>query len=561
MKLKYIVTAALPYANNNIHIGHLSGVYIPSDIFIRNLKINNIKYIFISGTDEYGSNILIESYKKNINVKNIVDNNYKIIKNTLKKFNILLDVFYRTSNKIHHKVTKKIFNKLLRKNILYKKKNYQLYDKKYNFFLADRYIIGICPYCKYKYAYLDLCEKCGNFIKEGELLNKISILSKKKPIYKKTINYYINFKITNKIIKKYILLLIKNKNKKIVINSIKFFLKNNISNRCITRDLKWGIKLPNIKNKVIYVWFEALIAYISSIIYYSKKKKKVYKKIIYNKKIKFISFIGKDNIIFHSILLPVIYKSYNKKLIIPSNISANYFLNINNNKISKSNKYNIKIKYFLKYFPNMEDSLRFTLIMDMPERKDTNFTWKKFKLYNNSILIGVIGNLFKRIITLLNINCNNKIPIYKKKYINNLDKKILNILKLNFKKINEYIINYKFKKSLLIYIKLAKIGNKYLSINKPWELNDKNKINNILYISLKILEIIIKLSYIFLPNTYKKFLKIFNIKKKKVKINDKIIFSNNKINYNKNYIFFKKIYNDKFKKILNKFNNNDKNYK
>ncbi|WOX79265.1 methionine--tRNA ligase [Candidatus Shikimatogenerans bostrichidophilus] len=553
--MRYIITAAFPYTNGYIHIGHLSGVYIPSDIYYRNLILNNKKkVIFVSGSDEHGSSILIKSLKENKSIKSIINKYHNYNNKFLKKFNIKLNIYYRTTNKNHHILVKKIFKKLLIKKMLKKKKSYEYYDKYYKQFLSDRYVIGLCPYCNYKYSYSDQCEKCGNIIKEGKLLNPISILSKNKPIFKKTINYFINIKKNKKLINNYLKYLINNKNNKNnVINNIKYYL-NNLKNRSITRDLKWGVKLPINKyknkynNKVIYVWFDALIGYLSSSIEYCVKNKIKWYKYWKNKNTKLITFIGKDNLYFHSILLPIIYKNYNNNLIIPNHIQSNNYLNLEGKKISTSKNWTINLHEILNVFPNMQDSIRYSLIMDMPENKDTNFTFKKFKLYNNSILIGILGNFINRSIVLLKKKSNGIILTPFK--IKKKDNKILNKISKYPIKIYKLIKNFKFRDSICKFINLSRIGNKYLSHKKPWCINNIKKFNYIMYIVFKIIIMITYLSYIFLPNTNKKLLKILNLNIKEIKniILNKKDINNHKINKNK--IIFNKIYKKDINKII-----------
>ncbi|WGH27637.1 MAG: methionine--tRNA ligase [Candidatus Shikimatogenerans bostrichidophilus] len=521
MKKKYIITAAFPYTNGYIHIGHLSGVFIPADIYSRYLRSIKKKIIFISGSDEYGTSILIKSLKEKKNKKKLIDKYHFYIKKYLSKFNISLDNYYRTSDKLHHNLSKKIFKKLFFKNFFIKKKKYQYYDNYYKLFLADKYIKGTCPYCKNNDSLYNQCYKCGKIIKKYELLNPISILSKKKPILKLTYNFYISFEKNKKIIKNIINNFKKRKVKKNVINTMISFLKKNLlEERSITRDLNWGIKLPIKKNKkfkkkVLYVWFESLIGYLSCTIDWAKKNNKKWQKYWKNKNNILINFIGKDNIIFHSILLPIIYKNFNKKLIIPYNIPANEFLNFKKKKISKSKskKNNIYLHDFLKFFPKMQDSLRYSLIMDMPEKKDTNFTWEKFVLYNNSILVGILGNFLNRVIIFINKYFNNKIP--KPKKIEKEDLIFLKKIKKYPIKICKLIKKFKFRLSLCKFIELSRLGNKYLSDKKPWDFKKKNinKIKKVIYISSQIMGIITHISYIFLPRTNKKLLNILNIKK------------------------------------------------
>lgn len=562
-KSKYIITAAFPYTNGYLHIGHLSGVFIPADIYVRFLnRYKNKKVLFLSGSDENGSSIIIESIKKKKKIKYLIDKYHKYIMYFLKIFDIKLNNYFRTSNINHHILSKKIFLKIFKKKYFFLKKEKIYYDKKYKQFLADRYVIGICPYCNEKKIYSDQCNKCGKLIKNNKLINPISILSNKRPIYKYTYNLFLNFSKLKSFIKKLIINYKKKKiNKKIINTMINFIKKDYLINKSITRDLKWGVKLPinnnKLKNKKIYVWFEALIGYLSATIDYDKKNfTNWYKKEWFNENNKFIIFIGKDNIFYHSILLPIIYKKYKSNLILPYNINANEFLNLENKKISTSNNWALWLHDYLKILPKSQDLLRLTLIMDMPINNDSNFTLKKLKFYNNNILIGIIGNYFNRVIILIKKKYNNinKLKI-KKIYINKKDKKILlkiiKLFNLIFFKINKF----KFKDSLINYIKIFKIGNKYLSINEPWKINKKTKkFNNIIYITFNIINYIVYLSYYFLPRTYKKLKNIFIFKYKLIKkkkynyLKFKYLKLNIK-NYNK--IFFKKINNYQIKKLKN----------
>ncbi|WGH25182.1 MAG: methionine--tRNA ligase [Candidatus Shikimatogenerans bostrichidophilus] len=556
MKKRYIITAAFPYTNGNLHIGHVSGVFLPADIYSRYLRSINKKIIFISGSDEHGASILIKSIKENISPQKIINKYHKNIKKDLKLLKISIDNYYRTSDKLHHKYSKKVFNKLYKKKFFIEKETYQYYDKKYKLYLADRFVIGTCPNCNYKYSYSDQCEKCGNILNVGDLINPKSILTKKTPILKKTINLFISFKRKKKMIYKILKKFKKNKIKNKIIKIIYNFIKNSSQDRSITRDLKWGIKLPinnkKYKFKVLYVWFEAILGYITSTINWAQNKNKKWKSYWKNKDTKLINFIGKDNIIFHSIFFPIIIKNYNKKYIIPYYINSNEFLNLEGKKISTSKNWAIFIKNYFSFFPNLIDSLRYSLIMDMPIKKDSNFTWKKFKYYHNSELIGILGNFFNRVIVLIHKFCNGSIP--NKIFLKKKDKKILNRIYKYPNKIGNLISIFEFRKALYKYMNLARIGNKYLSKYSPWAINDIIKRNTILYVSSQIIGYISHLSNLFLPYTTKKFLKILNLKLLKIiNIKKNVLSFNHKINKPK--IIYRKITNEEIDyqiKILNK---------
>ncbi|MDH3004408.1 MAG: methionine--tRNA ligase [Candidatus Shikimatogenerans sp. JK-2022] len=491
----------------------------------------------MSGSDEYGVAILIKSIKENNKPINIINKYHNNIKKDLKKLKISLNNYFRTSNKLHHKFSQNVFIKLYNKKFFKIKYTYQYYDKYLKQFLSDRFIIGICPKCNYKFSYSDICDNCGNILNVGDLKKPISILTKKKPILKKTLNFFIQFKKYKKFLIKLYKKYKKLKFKKKYLNFLKKNVFNKLKNRSITRDLKWGVKVPikQYKYKVLYVWFEAILGYITSTINWSNKNNINWKNFWINKNIKLINFIGKDNIIFHTIFYPLIIKKYNNKFILPYYININEFLKFENNKISTSKNIGVFLNKFLLKYPDLIDSLRYSLIINMPINKDSNFTWENFRLYNNTILIGILGNFFNRVINLIFKYYNGYIP-YKNK-LNKNDNKILKKIYNYPKKINKLIKKYKFKRSLLKFIELARFGNKYISIKQPWKLKNKKKIYNIMYITSNILIFLSQISYIFLPYTNKKMLKILNFKninfsnlikkkkniKKKHKINKSIL--------------------------------------
>ncbi|WXB47430.1 MAG: methionine--tRNA ligase [Candidatus Shikimatogenerans sp. Tmey] len=512
----YIVTSALPYANNILHIGHLAGVYIPSDLYVKFLIFLNKKVFFLSGSDEYGVAILLKSQELNLSPNFLVNKYYLLNKYIFKIFNINFNSFIRTTSILHKNYVKKCFNFFKKKKYIFKKKTYQYYDEINNQYLPDRYIIGICNFCKKK-SYLDQCEKCGNFLDINTLKYPKSIINNNKLILKKTNNWFINIKKNYKFIK---IWLKKNKYlwKK---NTYKYaisLLKNKIKYRSITRDLKWGIFIG--KKKVLYVWFEALLGYITSLKNITKK----YKYYWNNKSTKIIQFIGKDNIIFHIILLPIILKYLKFKL--PNYIISNEFLNFNNKKISSSHNYGIFCNDFLNKFPNKEDYLRFYLIYNAPENKDYNFSWIHFKNIINLKLNNIIGNYINRVFLFYK---------KKKKYIKILYKKKNKINKFCLKilfKIKKYILSFKFKKALFKYIKLSSYGNKYFNKNKLWKKKyfKKKYINN----NIIIIYYIFQIMFLFLPNISLKILKTLNIKQKKFKeLKKNNIIKINLIKYNK----------------------------
>ncbi|XBT18709.1 MAG: methionine--tRNA ligase [Candidatus Shikimatogenerans sp. Tcar] len=495
----YIITSALPYANNIIHIGHLAGVYIPSDLYVKFLIFLNKKVFFLSGSDEYGVSILLKSKINNLSPQFLVNKYYLLNKYIFKKFNIKFNSFIRTTSYIHKNYVKKCFNFFKKKKYIFKKKTLQFYDKINNQYLPDKYIIGICKYCKYK-SYLDQCEKCGNFLDIKTIINPKSTINNNKLILKKTSNYFINIKKNYKFIKKWL-----KKNKYLWKNNTYKYaislLKKKIKYRSITRNLKWGISIG--KKKVLYVWFEALLGYITSL----KNITKNYKYYWNNKFTKIIQFIGKDNIIFHIIIFPIILKYLKFKL--PNNIISNEFLNFNNKKISSSKNHGIFCDYFIKKFPNKEDYLRFCLIYYSPENKDCNFYWKNFKDIINLKLNNIIGNYINRVLLFSKKNKYINIHFFYKKD-NKINKYCLNILF----KIKKYILEYKFKKSLYEYIKLSNFGNKHFNNNEIWKYKFKKKY---IYNDIIIIYYIFQIMFLYLPNISIYILKILNIKQKKFK--------------------------------------------
>jgi methionyl-tRNA synthetase len=550
-KKKYIITAALPYANGPIHIGHMSGVYIPADIFVRYLRTKQKQVIFICGSDEYGAPIKIKAWQKNITPISIVNKYHKMIKDHFKLFNISFDNYSRTSKIIHHKTARKFFKNLVNKYMIKEIATHQYYDEKIKEFLADRYIIGTCKNCNYKYAYGDLCEKCGSYINPEELINPKSVITNNKIILKKTNNWFL---LINKY-QSFITTWIENK-KNILKNNVysqtKSWLHEPLQPRAITRDMDWGIPLSNtISNKVLYVWFEAPIGYISSTKEWAIKNKKDWKLFWKNPETSLIQFIGKDNIVFHCIIFPIMLAAYNNNYILPENIIANSFLNLEGNKISTSQKWAVWLHEFIKDFPNQEDELRYYLTVIMPEKKDSNFKWQEFKNKINNELIAILGNFINRVITLCHKYLNSTFPII----INTLKKYNTTLNKIDeiSNNIETLISKYEFRQAIKSFIKLSRIGNKFLSEEQPWNINNENNIQAIIFISIQIIIKITKYSYIFLPNTYTKLIKIFNINTKNIftKKSNNLFYSNKIIHQ---HLLFKKITNKSIQIQIRKLN-------
>ena len=384
-KETFTITAALPYANGPIHIGHLSGVYIPADIYARYKRLTNNDVAFICGSDEHGVAISLASKKASITPKELIDKYDKIIKSSFQEFGILFDNYSRTSKKIHHETSLKLFEDLKEKNLFSLIKSEQFFDVEENQFLADRYISGVCPFCNYEDAFGDQCEKCGSTLSPEELKNPRSTISNSTPILKQTKHYFIKLNEFEEFIRNWITVENKDKWKTNVVGQVKSWLDNGLKPRAVTRDLDWGIpvKVDNEDGKVLYVWFEAPIGYISSTIEWAKKNNKDWEKYWKNPDTNLIHFIGKDNIVFHCIIFPIMLKMFGN-FILPKNVPANEFLNLEGNKISTSRNWAVWLHEYLIDFPDMQDVLRYVLISTCPETKDNDFTWKDFQARNNS---------------------------------------------------------------------------------------------------------------------------------------------------------------------------------
>ena len=501
-KQTFTITAALPYANGPIHIGHLAGVYIPADIYARYKRLCNNDVAFICGSDEHGVAISLASKKASVTPKELVDKYHKLIKESLENFGITFDNYSRTSSKIHHSTSLNFFETLKEKNLFKLEESKQFFDEEENQFLADRYIIGNCPICDFDKAYGDQCEKCGSTLSPEELINPKSTISNSKPVKKNTKHYYIKIDEFEDFIGKWITKEKKDIWKPNVVGQVKAWLDSGLKPRAVTRDLDWGIpvKVEGEKGKVLYVWFEAPIGYISSTIEWAEKNKKNWEKYWKDDKTKLIHFIGKDNIVFHCIIFPIMLKMYGD-FIIPENVPANEFLNLEGDKISTSRNWAVWLHEYLTDFPEMQDVLRYVLTSTCPETKDNDFTWKDFQTRNNSELVSIYGNFVNRVLSLIIKYFDGKIP--NPKATIDYDKNIINEV-LSLKENLEYNLNdFKFREALKNLISIARLGNKYLADSEPWKLKDTDpdRVNQILNTTFKILTYLSILSEPFLPFT------------------------------------------------------------
>ena len=511
MSKTFTITAALPYTNGPIHIGHLAGVYIPADIYARFLRIKGNDVAFICGSDEHGVPITLKAKKENSTPQKIVDRYHKIIKDSFDEFGISFDNYSRTSNKIHHKVASDFFIRLNDKNCFEEKETDQYYDSKENQFLADRFIIGTCPKCGHSEAYGDQCEKCGASLNPSDLINPRSAISGNKPDLKKTKHWYLKLDQFQDFLSDWILTKNKDSWKSNVIGQCKSWLDEGLKPRAVTRDLDWGVPVPisNAKGKVLYVWFDAPIGYISSTIEWAEKNKINWEKFWKDSKTELVHFIGKDNIVFHCIIFPSMLEAHGE-YILPKNVPANEFLNLEGSKISTSKNWAVWLPDYLKDFPNQQDVLRYVLTINAPENKDNDFTWSDFQLRNNSELVAILGNFINRVTVLTKKYYDYNIP--KVENIQDSDFNLLNDIKLNIIEIEKLIMNFKFREACFEFMKIARSGNKYLADQEPWKLikSDPLRVKTIMFVALQISAIISIVSEPFIPNTSKKIKRILN---------------------------------------------------
>ena len=504
-KETFTITAALPYANGPIHIGHLAGVYIPADIYARFKRLTKNDVAFICGSDEHGVAISLASKKASISPKELIDKYDKIIKSSFQEFGISFDNYSRTSKKIHHEMSLELFNLLKEKNLFSLNESEQYYDTKENQFLADRYITGTCPCKKFDEAYGDQCEKCGATLSPDELINPRSAISDSKPILKKTKHYYIKLDEFEEFIREWITVENKEKWKINVVGQVKSWLDSGLKPRAVTRDLDWGIpvKIDGEDGKVLYVWFEAPIGYISSTKEWAETNKKDWKNYWKSPNTNLIHFIGKDNIVFHCIIFPIMLKMFGD-FILPKNVPANEFLNLEGKKISTSRNWAVWLHEYLLEFPNMQDVLRYVLTATCPETKDNDFTWKEFQTRNNSELVSIYGNFTNRVLSLIDKYYDGNIP--RSYSTNKIDEQVLEEVKIFKNQIMISLNNFKFREALKNLMNIARLGNKYLADNEPWKIKNDNpeRVVEILNVSFVIVSYLAILSEPFIPFTSSK---------------------------------------------------------
>jgi methionyl-tRNA synthetase len=516
---RYTVTAALPYANGGVHIGHLAGVYIPADIYCRYLRLKNEDVLFVCGSDEHGVPVTIRAAKEGITVQEVVDKYDKIIRDSFQEFGISFDIYSRTSKPIHHETSKEIFKTLYDKGVFVEDTSEQYFDPIANKFLADRYIVGTCPVCNKPDAYGDQCENCGTSLTPDKLINPRSKLSDATPIKKETKHWYFPLDKYEDWLKEWILEGHKEW-KTNVYGQCKSWLEAGLQPRPMTRDLDWGVSLPipNTDGKVMYVWFDAPIGYISATKDYFAQKNAdadAWKPYWKDESTKLVHFIGKDNIVFHCILFPAILKAEGS-YILPENVPANEFLNLEDAKISTSRNWAVWLDEYLREFEGKQDVLRYVLTANAPETKDNNFTWKDFQDRNNNELVSNLGNFVNRVLTLTQKYFDGVVPP-----LNDLEKvdiDLMESLRTFPNKISESIENYRFREALGYIMELSSIGNKYFQENEPWKLakdfkRNQARIENVLHLALQLTANLAFLMEPFLPFTAQKLQKALGVGK------------------------------------------------
>ena len=560
---RFTVTSALLYANGPIHLGHLAGAYLPADVYVRYQKLKGHDVAFICGSDEHGAAITIQAKKEGVTPKQIVDKYHELNKKSFENFGIDFDIYDRTSNQEHHETAQEVFKDLYDAKKFIKKENKQFYDIENKQFLADRYIIGECPRCGADEAYGDQCEKCGSTLSPQELINPKSSISGNTPILKETAHWFLPMQKHEEWLKKWINEGVIEGNtthnpskwKSQVIGQCNSWLDSGLKERSMTRDLDWGVKVPieNSEGKVLYVWLDAPIGYITATKKFAKKNNLNWEKYWKNNESELIHFIGKDNIVFHCIIFPIILKElgdYN----LPTNVPANEFLNLEGKKLSTSKNWAIWLHEYLIDFKNQQDTLRYVLSSTSPENKDTDFTWKDFQARNNNELVAIFGNFINRVVVLTNKYWDGIVP--KQNHLTKNDKLVLDSITNSKNNIGKSIEEFKLREGLNEVMNLARTGNKYLAENEPWKTKktDEQRTETVLNIALQISAALAFVCEPYLPFTAKKLKNLLNLGHHDWdEINSDIMKEGSKINQHEH--LFQKIDDEKIVEQLQKLNN------
>ena len=509
---RYTITAALPYTNGPIHIGHLAGVYVPADIYARYLRLIGKDVAYICGSDEHGVAIPMRAKKEGVSPQDIIDKYHGIIKRSFSDFGISFDNYSRTSSKIHHETASDFFTKLYDNGDFIEETSAQLYDAEANQFLADRFVVGTCPKCGFEESYGDQCENCGTSHNANDLINPKSAITGNVHTVKETKHWFLPLNKHEDFLRKWILEGHKKDWKPNVYGQVKSWVEDGLRPRAVTRDLDWGIPVPleNAKKKVLYVWFDAPIGYISSTKEWAAREGKNWEDYWKKDDTKLVHFIGKDNIVFHCIIFPAMLKAHGD-YILPDNVPANEFLNLEGNKLSTSKNWAVWLHEYLEEFPNQQDVLRYTLTANAPESKDNDFTWKDFQAKNNNELVAIFGNFINRVVVLTNKYYEGIVPAPND--FSDIDEDVLAAVKEFPNTIGKSIERYRFREASQELMNLARLGNKYLADEEPWKVIklDENRVQTIMYVALQISAALAVVSEPFLPFTSIKLKNILNI--------------------------------------------------
>ena len=515
MSKRKMITAALPYANGPVHIGHLAGVYIPADVYARFQRNTGQEVAFICGSDEHGIPITIRAKKEGITPQDVVDKYHEIIKKSFADLGISFDEYSRTTSKKHYEVSQEFFLNLYNKGKFEEEISEQFFDEQAGEFLADRYIVGTCPKCSNENAYGDQCEKCGSTLSPTELINPKSMLSGNTPILKETKNWYLPLNEYENFLNEWIIKGHQDDWKPNVYGQVKSWLNDGLKPRAMTRDLNWGVPvpLPNAEGKVLYVWFDAPIGYISFTQEWAEKNGKNWKDFWQNEETDLIHFIGKDNIVFHCIIFPSMMKAH-EDYIMPKNVPAFEFLNLENDKISTSRNWAVWAHEYVEDFPDQQDALRYALLSSAPETKDNNFTWKDFQTKNNSELVGIFGNFINRVTVLTQKYYNGIVP--QPNEFEQVDKDLYHEMQQIPEKIGKNLDEFRFRDALTEMMNLARLGNKYLADEEPWKVIKDNpeRVKTQMFCALQVAGALAYLCEPFLPFTSQKMKSGLNLEDK-----------------------------------------------
>ncbi|WP_042722508.1 methionine--tRNA ligase [Flavobacterium sp. B17] len=559
MSNRKMITAALPYANGPVHIGHLAGVYIPADVYARFQRRSGKEVAFICGSDEHGIPITIRAKKEGVTPQDIVDKYHEIIKKSFSDLGISFDEYSRTTSKKHYETSQDFFKVLYEKGKFTEEISEQYFDEQAGEFLADRYIVGTCPNCGNENAYGDQCERCGSTLSPSELINPKSMLSGNVPILKETKNWYLPLNEYEDFLNEWIIEGHKDDWKPNVYGQVKSWLNDGLKPRAMTRDLNWGVPvpLPGAEGKVLYVWFDAPIGYISFTKEWAEKNGKDWKDYWQSEESDLVHFIGKDNIVFHCIIFPSMMKAHGD-FIMPANVPAFEFLNLENDKISTSRNWAVWAHEYVEDFPGQQDVLRYALLSSAPETKDNNFTWKDFQTKNNSELVGIFGNFINRVAVLIHKYYDGVVPQ------GDVNVPELQEINKSAKEIAGFLENYEFRNSLTALMNLARFGNQYLQTEEPWKTIKDNpeKAAHSLFVGAQIAVALAQLCEPFMPFSSEKLLNMFNVEKQSwtdIETKSVLIETDHKIN--ESSLLFSKIEDDVIEAQIQKLENTKQNNK